>query len=185
MKKESSLFISLLVILSLINLRCFREKEIEFEAINQIIPSIIDSISINKSELNSTIHFYILDTLLKPLDSCRINYAVLEQSGIIINDIKLNEKEKCKLEFQQDTYKDTSLFSVISSLNDFNKVATRDSISNVLLAFSRVYFNHERKEGFFILLEYIKPKAAREYVVYCIKKRNYWVISRIVLSGIC
>lgn len=184
MKQRSTLVFSLIIICSVITISCKREQKIESETINQIIPSIIDSISLKYAKLNDPIHFYVLDTLLKPLDSCRINYSILKQHGIIINDIELIEKEKCKLELKKDILFDTSKFSIITSFSDFNIKSERDSIPNVLLAFSRIYFNHEKNEGFFILLEYMRPKAAREYIVYFIKKNNYWTIRRMLLSGV-
>lgn len=184
MKNKLGSVINLIILFFVVLTSCEKEEMIESNIINQVIPSLIDSINMKNADLNNRIHFNILDSLLKPLDSIKTNYSVLKENGIIINNLKLEEKEKCKLTFKSEVINDTSLITIASSFKSFNTRSDDDSTQDILLAFSRIYLGAKKNEGFFVLLVYLNPSSSREYIVYCVKKNFTWYIKRVLLSGV-
>ena len=169
---------------SYIFLSCSREQKYESAIATQLLPSIIDSLSHDHICDRNNINYYVFDTLVKPLDSYKLNYSILNTHGIKIPGLQLIEKEKCKLDLPNKEFINKNQITIINDFLYFDNLQRDDSICNILLVFSRVSLNNDQNQGFFILLVYENRHSANEFILYILKTKKQWGIKQKILSGV-
>lgn len=151
---------------------------LENEVLNQIFPSLFDSLK-TFGEIGNEIILCYDDSLLMPFFDYDRVFTYFNEIGIKVDSIIFNKKNKIKLYLKQDS---VTLISVAPS--KYLKLIKKDSLRYLLFEFSRVCFNQKKTQGFFNLMVLSTPESGLMFSVLLANENNKWVIKRIIMSGI-
>ena len=188
MKKVTRIFIVLILFLISCGNQKKDKEEICTEIINQILPSIIDSLKIktwNFEKLNIVSNpIYILDTIYHGISIDEIRSAAKFHNYNFPND-SFNSMGDAKVLITSAYVYDTLQIISVKAIEDANKNTSIDSKNRITLVFSSLMLNGTKNYGVVSATELIgKYVGGNTYTFFIKKNEGKWVIERCLLTGI-
>jgi len=188
MKKTSLVYAMLFLFLVSCDNQKKNQELISIEIVNQILPSIIDSLKIgmrNFEKLNIVSNpIYILDTIYQRYSVDEIRDATKFYNYHFPNDT-FHSIGVTKLLIRSKLVNDTLQIRSVGSVEDANMDFNKDSKNRITLSFCDLFLNENKNYGIISAIEHIGYYGGGNMYTFFIKNtKGKWKVERCLLTAI-